>query len=528
MASPIKASTKERRLVYVFVVAGVLAGALLLLGAAPAYASTTVNCPPYGTGDLQAAIDAAAPGATIVVNGTCTGPFLIGFRDVTLQGGLSPHTLNGDGSLSTLSIFNETKGRIAITVKGLTIKNGDGDFPFGGGIGITEPKLDVTLVNSIVTGNHATGTGGGGIEVGSIDQTLSLVNSIVSNNVSSGRGGGILMREHEESVTLVNSAVTGNSGADGGGIDMLEDGSSLSLTNSTVSGNTAEFDGGGIRNEGGDAGVDITLNGSTVNGNTAAHDDGGGIDMHDVGTLTLTHSTVASNVAGGDGGGIAVEHNGVTVDLTGSAITGNTAGNDPNQGGNGGGINVFFFQSVEIALTNSLVAGNQALTSLTDQGGQGGGIRYRVCGVNMLTLDDTTVDGNVSGSDGGGIFSFGDSAGGLCPGPANVAVTNSVIADNQAPNGRGGGIYNAADSAGATATSLDHTIVGLNHSQYGAGIYNDGSSPGAAANVSLHESGVGKNIASINGGGIFNDGGLISTDPTVKILFNIPNNCVGC
>jgi hypothetical protein len=79
----------RRRLVYGLVLAGVLASAVLLLGAAPAAAATTVNCPPYGSDDLQATIKAAAPGSTIVVNGTCTGTFDNDGTDLTLQGASS-------------------------------------------------------------------------------------------------------------------------------------------------------------------------------------------------------------------------------------------------------------------------------------------------------------------------------------------------------------------------------------------------------------------------------------------------------
>src|SRR5262245_38231829 len=310
---PIRPLQTRSRLI--FCGAALLAAVFALVIASPAHAITTVNCAPYGSDDLDDAISNAASGATIVVNGTCTGSFGIG-APIVLQGGLSPHTLNGNGVEATVRIFNETNGgNVVVALKGLTIKNGEGSYPYGGGISISEPKIDVTLVNTVVTGSHSNDFGGG-IEMGAFDQTLKLIHSGVVDNVADSRGGGVYMGEPDEVATLTSSIVSGNTAqGDGGGFSIDDDGS-LTLTNSLVSGNSARYDGGGIMNSlfGGAGGASITLNGSTVSGNTAAFDDGGGIDMHDTGALTLTNSTVASNVAAGDGGGINVESNQVTID----------------------------------------------------------------------------------------------------------------------------------------------------------------------------------------------------------------------
>src|SRR6516225_8804241 len=83
-----------RSRVLFFAVAATLmsASSLALGGVAPAGATpgVTVHCP----ADLQSAISGAAPGSTVVVDGTCTGTFVI-FQDLTLTG---PATLNGGGS----------------------------------------------------------------------------------------------------------------------------------------------------------------------------------------------------------------------------------------------------------------------------------------------------------------------------------------------------------------------------------------------------------------------------------------------
>jgi parallel beta-helix repeat protein len=508
-----------------------LAAALALVCAGPAGAvTTTVNCAPYGSDDLNTAISDASPGDTLVVNGTCTGHFGIGYS-LNLQGGLLPHTLDGGAVESTLGIFNETNGgTVSVTIKGLTIRNGVGSFPYGGGINISEPKIDVTLVNTVVTGNHSDDFGGG-IEMGDFDQTLTLLGSSVIHNTSDSRGGGIYMGEQDEVATLRGSTVSGNASlSDGGGISVDSSGSLTLANHSTVSGNTARYDAGGIMNSlfGGPGGASITISDSTVKGNTALNDDGGGIDMHDSGVLTLTNSTVGSNVAAGDGAGINVESSNVTINVAGSTIAHNTAGNDPAQGGNGGGIGVFGSGGpVAIGLTNSFVNKNAAFASSTGQGGQGGGIRFRECGANTLTLAGSTVKGNHAASDGGGIYNANTFLG-QCGGTATIVATNSQIIDNLALDGRGGGIYNVADNGEAALVSLSGTGVGGNQARFGGGIYNDGSEAGVAVHVSLSSTAVVSNTALVSGGGIFNNAGVISIGPLVAILGNIPNNCVNC
>ena len=246
-----------------------LAGLAVALTAPPASASTEVTCP---HDNLQAAINAAAPGATIEVSGTCTGTFTI-TKDLTIQGQPAT-TLDGGGTGIVVTV---DQGATAV-LHSLTIQHGDGFI--GGGI---FNGGAVTLEDSTVSGNTASGDGGG---IYNNVGTVTLEDSTVSGNTASEEGGGI--NNNGGTVTLEDSTVSGNTAFLGGGI---ANGGAVTLKDSTVSGNTANDEGGGINNNSGT----VTLEDSTVSGNTAHFGVGGGISNNLGATATLTDSTVSGN-----------------------------------------------------------------------------------------------------------------------------------------------------------------------------------------------------------------------------------------
>lgn len=288
----------------------VLAGAAVLGGPGAAAAASSVDC---STSSLQAAINNAAPGARLIVRGTCFGNFTID-KNLTLLGH-GTAVLDGQNAGTTLSVssgivhvtgLNITHGRIfgpsaagggisnggTLTLRDSVVSGNTSQF-FGGGISNTG---SLKLKRTRVGGNNA-GESGAGIEN---DGTLTLQRSTVSENAAAiVSGGGIV--SFGGTVTLDHSAVTGNSvgsvpfaGA-GGGIAITPTGSgeeNLTLNDSTVTGNTATVDGGGIFTEQANA----TLNKSKVSGNSAGQN-GGGIFFNTQfgGTVTLSDTTVASN-----------------------------------------------------------------------------------------------------------------------------------------------------------------------------------------------------------------------------------------
>ena len=109
-------------------------------------------------------------------------------------------------------------------------------------------------------------------------RAVTLINSTVSGNSGATEGGGI----NAGTVTLTNSTISGNTTLDGGGIDFI---SAATLTNSTVSGNTATTYGGGVYSISGG----LTLTNSIIADNTT------NIRYHDcytTGTVTASHTLV--------------------------------------------------------------------------------------------------------------------------------------------------------------------------------------------------------------------------------------------
>src|SRR5262249_26356184 len=135
--------------------------------------------------------------------------------------------------------------------------------------------------------------------------------STISGNTATFSGGGI--RSVNGALTLINSAVAANQGAEyggGGEIDFTSP-SLVTINNSSITENTARIAGGGDGAEVSSA----TFNDSTVSGNGAPV--GGGLS--DVGSSVTLHNTLVSdNTArlisplpgngGGNGGGIYDQH----------------------------------------------------------------------------------------------------------------------------------------------------------------------------------------------------------------------------
>ena len=347
-------------------------GALAVSGVTPAGASPagiTVHCP---TDNLQNAINAATPGSTLLVDGTCVGNFYID-NNLTLSG---PATLDGGGVPTT---YGATLNVIAGTVvlNNLVIQHGVGIDGLGGGLW---NGGQLTLNHSTVTHNSAFGVGG----VFNMGQ-LTLNGSTVSNNTATNGEGGI---ENCGASLHAYGLCTGAPG-------------SLTLNYSVVSNNVGgSGDGGGIWN---DAQAVMTLNGSIVSGNTTGGN-GGGIENN--GTATLTLSNVSGNTASNGGG---IMNNG-TATLNVSSITNNSSTGGPQFFGGGGGLSSGLANAGSTTLNYSLVRANSAAYV-------GGGI---FAGGGPMNINHSIVTGNSALTAGGGMI--------VWDGPTTVA--NSVFSNN--------------------------------------------------------------------------------------------------
>ncbi len=199
--------------------------------------------------------------------------------------------------------------------------------------------------------------------------------------------------------------------------------------------------------------------------NPSIYQKGGGIGMNNFGTLILTNSEIQNNQAFGTGGGIFTGESNVTIK---NCIFRNNTAQE------GGGIHQGIGGSVTV--NKSQITDN----SSTGTSGGGGGIRSE----NLLRINDSTITGNYSYSEGGGIvaseFYIQNSIinnneaayGGGISGWYKGDIKKSSIMHNKATQGQGGGIYNRSDLTLTNVTLAYNSVE--NQSPYtgeGGGIY---------------------------------------------------------
>jgi hypothetical protein len=170
-------------------------------------------------GDLQSAVNAAAPAATLTVRGDCVGTTEIQ-KKLTIVGskakGFGSPTLDGNQAGSVVKVNPATDPKAVVAISNLTITNGNAQN--GGGVSVVGAR--VTLANVQISDNTARGAGGG-----------LYLNSPLGTPVGTG-------------VTCTHCTITGNKAVYGGGAAIIN--STLDLKSSTVQDNTASKDGGGL------------------------------------------------------------------------------------------------------------------------------------------------------------------------------------------------------------------------------------------------------------------------------------------
>jgi hypothetical protein len=327
------------------------------------------------TNGSQAPVTIEVPAGTYAL---LHGELLVTGANIKIEGaGAGATIIDGGGASSDffLDPFTPTfSGVIGVMLSGLTIQGGRS----GSGGGILSYGADLTIDHCTISGNSAQNQGGG-ILNGS--GTITILDSTIQGNDFSGGfyGGGI---ENDDTMTIRNSVVAGNSAESGGGIFNA---GTLTVSNSVVSGNSA-LEGGGIAN----------LEGPFA-------------------TLRVQSCTFLGNAAAR--GGAIVNGPGSTLTVTNSSFSGNTATTDPNSfSGEGGAIANFGTLDVR----GSTFSANTASDS-------GAGIYNG----GFATLQQCTLSGNTAGSEGGGIFN---------PEFATLAVKDSTVLNNLAP--AGADIYN--------------------------------------------------------------------------------------
>jgi hypothetical protein len=198
----------------------------------------------------QAAIDAAAPGATVLV---ASGTYFVSLtidKSVTLasQSGAAVTTLDG-GRVGRV-IFAHGTGVESVAIVGFTIMNGLGlqsmSVPApGSGSGVyLESLAGATLRDNVIRDN----VGCAGVGVAALDVTVAIVRNEVVRNVQDsscdgGDGGGVLVRGGAGPSLLASNTITANVvGGYGGGL-AIEDATAV-VRDNDIRDNEANSGGG--------------------------------------------------------------------------------------------------------------------------------------------------------------------------------------------------------------------------------------------------------------------------------------------
>ena len=394
--------------------------------------------------------------------------------------------LGGEGWGGALFLSGVTFNRAAVTITGGGILFNAANS--GGGLYVLS-NADVTLTDGNLRGNQAVGDdpgqGGGGAYVdgaGAYRGTLAISGGELFNNRAvgtNGMGGGIL---------------------NVGGVVTLTGGAVLDR-------NRAATAGGGIAvtNPDGGTGAGVVADGATVSGNrvAGAPGDGGGLWASNLGVaLDLDNSTFADNDVRGSGGGLWVGGE-ASLEADNLIVRDNVARGDAADQG-GGGLAVDGAGSAVVRL--STVVGNRAIGSL----GTGGGVHVKD---GAVQTDGTTLAQNYGNRGGGGAAAV---AGGTFQTLVPTGGVNSIQGNT---TGRVTG-----DGAGAIA--LDGGTVLIERATVSG---NDAWGGGGAlwcadeSTCTVRESTVRDNVARLNGGAVYQEGGPASNTLLVDrslLLFN--------
>ena len=253
--------------------------------------------------------------------------------------------------------------------------------------------------------------------------------------------------------------------------------------------------GAGIRNRG-----YLTLRNSSVISNTAS-ECGGGIynwarDAGQQSDLIIENSIISNNeelnsVEGYGGGLYNYAKDGAAIaSLEGSLVTNNTAVY-------GGGISNHAADGYALfTILNSSIRDN---TGLMISGGIDNRTELPTAKADLI-IDRTTIDGNETGNNGGGVLNES------IYGTASVDITNSTLSNNEAIYGAG--VANIATNETAVIT-LTNVTISSNVADVAAGVWN--KEDYGEANLEIIASTINANTANLYYAGIWNFGTGIIT-----------------
>ena len=308
---------------------GVTVLLLVMVGLAQAGTITVGPGVGFNFETIQAGIDAATAGDTVLVapgEYVITEPITFGGKAITVrsEAGRDETTIRmgtpTDTNRGSVIIFENGETTASI-LDGFTITGGISSWvpsanAYAGG-GIYFNASSGSLMNCDVVENRADNGGGGGVSA-SYGSSPILTNCIFTGNSATLAGGGVLCYINS-SMAMTDCIVNGNSSLSLGGGVYVGSNSSMTMTNCTIISNTAQ-----------DAGAGIGCSSSSA---------------------TLTHCVIAQNTGAKWGGGLGIEYEGSSTTINNCTICGNSAG----EGGGMGCLN-----GASATVTNSVFWANTA------------------------------------------------------------------------------------------------------------------------------------------------------------------------
>jgi hypothetical protein len=439
---------------------------LFLLSPEPAFATNyTVGIAPCSS-TIQACIDLAANGDTIIIPAGTYNESLTLNKAISLTGALSTTTLiHAIGGQRVITVTGSVISN-SVIISGLTFYGGNADV--GGGIVITN-FAGIQLTNVVITNNVAS-QDGGGIYIDHFSAADIYGSKIISNTATSNWGGGIY---NNNLVTLTKSIVYGNTASNGAA--------------------------GGIFNY-----WIVTIISTTVQNNRAIGAGGGGIAGFG-GSLFVTDSTFLNNDASPSGGGGAISiSSGNLLQISNSTFSNNTSSSP-------GAISIF---DTPLNISNSSLISNYGgissnaallINNTTFMSNTGGGA---LSSGGTATVTNSRFYTNTATQGGGGIGNGGA-----------MTLTNVIVSGNHSPNWYGGGIYNGYGTLSVIGGSITANDSLTNTYGGGGGIANsDGT-------VILSGVSIFNNRASF-GGGIYNYHGGVFLDSS-QVYGNVVTGTLG-
>ncbi len=455
--------------------------------------------------------------AFFVYTAVLGGPAItVAFDGLTIQGGQRTNSEPGGGILGLEDTSLEIR-RSIVQNNGTDTSAGSGlSIAAGGGIATGGNLL---LADAIIINNTAEVSGGGIalIEAG----TLTIANSTISNNTSGLDGGGIWAGNGSNyQISLTDTIIEENetgATAEGGGLFVSADlaTASVSLNRVNFRNNTAGFGGGGASIN---QVASLLQTSGSYEGNIATDGAGGGLLVFEIGSVNVNSTTFVGNRADDGGGGAAVYTDATfrNVMIDQNVVTGAPIAGVIRFDLGGGGIAIAQPGSVPLTvrIEDSLIQNNTAAlaagigsanafveivnTTVRDNQansnvGGGGGIGFAqddTMGVTAnrvrLTIENSTISGNTSASEAGGI--------GIAD--ADAVFTDSTISGNSTAAGRAGGIGIIGFNNSPTLT-LDRVTINNNSAN------TDGGGVALAdASFDFTNTTISTNTANGNGGGL--------------------------